>query len=132
MEENIKILEEFKTKGYSMLLMRYGDRHKTNLKLEKALESLIKGYRELEEKVKVFDKAVKCDKCDCNICEAEKLLLNSIPKSKIEEKIEGLEKEKEETYTRFLASNRNNEKLGTKGKMLEGSIQALQELLENN
>lgn len=49
--------------------------------------------RELEERVKVFDKAVKCDKCDCNICEAEKIILNSIPKSKIKEKIEELNKE---------------------------------------
>lgn len=79
-----------------------------------AIEKLIKGYRdgedilkeavkenlelkeyirELEERVKVFDKAVKCDKCDCNICEAEKIILNSIPKSKIQEKIEKLRKE---------------------------------------
>ena len=35
-EEDIKILEEFKTNGYSILLMKYGDRIKTNLKLAKA------------------------------------------------------------------------------------------------
>ena len=51
-----------------------------------------------------------------------------IPKSKIKEKIEELEKEKDETYTKFLGSNRNNESLSTKGKMLEGGIQVLQEL----
>ena len=50
--------------------------------------------------------------------------------SKIKEKIEELKNEKEETYTRFLASDRSNEELSTKGKMLEGSIQVLQEMLE--
>lgn len=47
MEESIKILEEFKTKGYALLLMEYGDRNKTNLKIERAIEHLIKGYRDL-------------------------------------------------------------------------------------
>ena len=49
MEEDIKILEEFKTKGYDLLLMEYGDRNKANLKIERALENLIKGYRELDK-----------------------------------------------------------------------------------
>lgn len=35
-EEDIKILEEFKTNGYHILLMKYGDRIKTNFKLEKS------------------------------------------------------------------------------------------------
>lgn len=59
------------------------------------IENLINRNKELEDKVKVFDKAVKCDKCDCNICEAEKLLLNSIPKSKVEEKIEELKNKRQ-------------------------------------
>lgn len=49
--------------------------------------------KELKERVKVFDKAVKCDKCDCNICDAEKLLLDSIPKSVIREKMKKVERE---------------------------------------
>lgn len=39
-EEAIKLLEEFKKNGYSMLYIKYGDRNKTNLKIEKALETL--------------------------------------------------------------------------------------------
>lgn len=34
-----------------------------------------KEIEKLQEQVNVFDKAVKCDKCDCNICEAEKIIL---------------------------------------------------------
>lgn len=49
MEEDIKILEEFKKNGYHTLMMEYGSRNKTNLKLETAIENLIKGYREKEE-----------------------------------------------------------------------------------
>lgn len=44
-EENIKILEEFKTNGYTILLMKYGDRIKTNFKLAKAIEHIISDYK---------------------------------------------------------------------------------------
>ena len=44
-EEDIKILEEFKTNGYHILLMKYGDRIKTNFKLEKAIEHIISDYK---------------------------------------------------------------------------------------
>ena len=36
-EEDMKILEEFKTHGYAMLLIKYEDRNKTNLKIEQAI-----------------------------------------------------------------------------------------------
>ena len=44
-EEDIKILEEFKTNGYSILLMKYGDRIKTNFKLAKAIEHILSDYK---------------------------------------------------------------------------------------
>lgn len=44
-EENIKILEEFKTNGYTILLMKYGDRIKTNFKLAKAIEHILLDYK---------------------------------------------------------------------------------------
>lgn len=44
-EEDIKILEEFKTNGYSILLMKYGDRIKTNFKLENAIEHILSDYK---------------------------------------------------------------------------------------
>ena len=45
--------------------------------------------------------------------------------------IEELEKENEQTYTKFLASDRANANLGTKGKMIEGAILVLKELMED-
>lgn len=44
-EEEIEILEEFKTNGYSILLMKYGDRIKTNFKLTKAIENILSAYK---------------------------------------------------------------------------------------
>lgn len=44
-EEDIKIVEEFKTNGYNILLMKYGDRIKTNFKLEKAIEHILSDYK---------------------------------------------------------------------------------------
>ena len=61
----------------------------------------------------------------------QRILADYIPKSKIKEKIEELEKENEQTYTKFLASDRANANLGTKGKMIEGAILVLQELMED-
>lgn len=52
MEEDIKILEEFKKNGYSMLIMKYGDRYKAYVRLERALENLLTGYKQLEEENK--------------------------------------------------------------------------------
>lgn len=46
-EEDIKILEEFKTNGYSILLMKYGDRIKTNFKLAKAIEHIVSDYKKV-------------------------------------------------------------------------------------
>lgn len=46
-EEDIKILEEFKTNGYHILLMKYGDRIKTNFKLAKAIEHILSDYKKI-------------------------------------------------------------------------------------
>jgi hypothetical protein len=40
-EEDIKILEELRTHGYAMLLMKYEDRIKTNRKIDQALEHIV-------------------------------------------------------------------------------------------
>ena len=61
-EEDIKILEEFKTNGYSILLMKYGDRIKTNFKLEKAIEHIISDYkRVLKENEELKNKIMEKD-----------------------------------------------------------------------
>lgn len=44
-EEDIKILEEFKTHGYAMLLMKYEDRNKTNLKIDQAIKNILSDYK---------------------------------------------------------------------------------------
>lgn len=55
-----------------------------------------------------------------------------IPKSKVKEKKEELKQERDETYTKFLGGNRTDENLSTRGKMIEGGIKVLQELLEES
>ena len=55
-----------------------------------------------------------------------------IPKQKIKDKIEELKQERDETYTKFLGGNRTDENLSTRGKMIEGGIKVLQELLEES
>ena len=61
-EEDIKILEEFKTNGYHILLMKYGDRIKTNFKLEKAIEHIISDYkRVLKENEELKNKIMEKD-----------------------------------------------------------------------
>lgn len=44
-EEDMKILEEFKTHGYAMLLIKYEDRNKTNLKIEQVIEHVLSDYK---------------------------------------------------------------------------------------
>lgn len=46
-EEDIKILEELRTHGYAMLLMKYEDRIKTNRKIDQALEHIVSDYKRL-------------------------------------------------------------------------------------
>lgn len=45
MEEEIEILEELRTHGYAMLLMKYEDRIKTNRKIDQALEHILSDYK---------------------------------------------------------------------------------------
>ena len=45
MEEEIEILEELRTHGYAMLLMKYEDRIKTNRKIDQALEHIVSDYK---------------------------------------------------------------------------------------
>lgn len=44
-EEEIEILEELRTHGYVMLLMKYEDRIKTNRKIDQALEHIVSDYK---------------------------------------------------------------------------------------
>ena len=78
-KEDIKILEEFKTNGYSILLMKYGDRIKTNFKLEKAIEHILSDYKrvlkENEKKDELIEKMKKYllkENKMCDFLESEK------------------------------------------------------------
>lgn len=44
-EEEIEILEELRTHGYAMLLMKYEDRIKTNRKIDQAIEHILSDYK---------------------------------------------------------------------------------------
>ena len=57
---------------------------------------------------------------------------NVIEIQKVKDKIEELKQERDETYTKFLGGNRTDENLSTRGKMIEGGIKVLQELLEES
>lgn len=123
MEEDIKILEEFKTKGYAMLLMKYGDRNTTNLKLERALENILKAYREQEEKLNIKKNTPEWE---YQYWEARKEVNNEW-KSKIKEKIEELKEQRRllgfKTYLR-------REDMLNDDRAIACEIQVLQDLLE--
>jgi hypothetical protein len=59
-EEDIKILEEFKTNGYNILLMKYGDRIKTNFKL--AVEHILSDYKRVLKEVKRYKNMYEAEK----------------------------------------------------------------------
>ena len=92
-EEDIKILEEFKTKGYSILLMKYGDRIKTNFKLEKALEHILSDYKRVLKENEELKKSKITYERVRNIQIENKEIVNKkyISKQKIKEVIKELE-----------------------------------------
>ena len=113
MKEDIKILEEFIKTGYHTLMLKYeGDRHKTNKKIEHAIENLIARYKELVNEKEEMAKFIE---------EQELKLDLSIPKSKVKEKIEEIE-------NRFFTYNM----LFTDEQLIEDEIQILQDLLEES
>ena len=107
-----------------------------------AIEHIISDYKrvlkenkELQEDRNKFKKALGKRITYCN--ELEKDLFENgsnyvIPKQKVKDKIEELKQERDETYTKFLGGNRTDENLSTRGKMIEGGIKVLQELLEES
>lgn len=88
-EEDIKILEEFKTNGYNILLMKYGDRIKTNFKLAKMVrneqlarkQQLVIKCNELENENKELKNEIKSwkkysDEQEENIIEKNNIICN--------------------------------------------------------
>ncbi len=93
-EEEIEILEELKTHGYAMLLMKYEDRIKTNRKIDQAIEHILSDYKRVLKENNRLEEQVEYDKT--HIYTPQTIKLNFISKSKIKDKIEQL-KEKEES-----------------------------------
>ena len=130
-EEDIKKLRE------SIIEEKY---HIYNKDLKIILEHILSDYKrtlkeneELKEDRDKFKKALGRRITYCN--ELEKDLFENgsnyvIPKQKVKDKIEELKQERDETYTKFLGGNRTDENLSTRGKMIEGGIKVLQELIE--
>ena len=112
-EEDMKILEEFKTHGYAMLLIKYEDRNKTNLKIEQTIEHILSDYKrvlkeneELKKDRDKFKKALGRKITYCNELEKD-LFENSsnyvIKKQKVKDKIEELNQYyKKEIYPSLL------------------------------
>ena len=142
-EEDMKILEEFKTHGYAMLLIKYEDRNKTNLKIEQAIEHILSDYkRVLKENEELLEVKVSAS-ANNRILELEKeneelknqeatarrineLLVqrysNSIPVQIVKDKIEKIKQEKKK-YGNCLIEMYEDE-------LVNRDIKILQELIE--
>ena len=128
MEEDIKILEEFldlaRTRDYKGDLTGSFDEFELEVeeKEYEALENLIAGYKQLEEENKSKQKAY--DDCYCEYKHYKQF--DSIPKSKVKEKKEELEKELKEYEESDMEQD---EDYFFDVNALNGEIQVLQELL---
>ena len=159
MEEDIKILEEFKKNGYSILFMKYQDRNITNSHIERALENLLTRYKKLEQENNNFKEAsIINDSLYKEVCNKNKeleeennqykkyavmmttegLIINGvkfsfedyIPKSLIKEKIEELKKQYEDYSSKWEKSGRDKAHPFYRYLVrIEAEIDILQELL---
>lgn len=121
-EEDIKILEEFKTNGYNILLMKYGDRIKTNFKLAKAIEHILSDYkRTLKENEELHKEIDRMKSLDIYKLVEDWETGQLIPIQKVKDKIEELKKKVEEL---------TDEKGYWGGSDLLEQIKVLQVLLE--
>ena len=135
MEENIKKLEQ------SLLTELYG--HDTVIVNKQALENLIKGYRELEKKNESLKEEKHYAIEEINYLQEEKwedfqyfvdILSKTIPKSKIKEKIEELDKRYKEIESKYTEEeiDAGDENLDDYVEMqsIQKADEVLQELME--
>lgn len=95
-------------------------------KLDQAIEHVLSDYKRVLKENEELNYKLHSKKI------ALEIYNRYIPKSKVKDKIEELKQERDETYTKFLGGNRTDENLSTRGKMIEGGIKVLQELLEES
>lgn len=134
LKEN-RILKEEKEQAWEEWNNLEQGSYETEQKLKQQIKESQKENEELKEDRDKFKKALGKRITYCN--ELEKDLFENgsnyvIPKQKVKDKIEELKQERDETYTKFLGGNRTDENLSTRGKMIEGGIKVLQELLEES
>ena len=96
--------------------------YKLDKRTAQAIENLIKGYRELEECLEVTSKSLNNVAYDQIPIAIQDLIVNSIPKSKIKEKIE--------EYKKLIKDVQDNEEHCHEIPLYEYDIELLQELLE--
>ena len=128
MEEDIKILEEYLLtleKMGGMEMLKRGDVLISYVKYKniQAIENLIKGYREKEESEKyLYDAYQDAGK---KMFEYLEQLEDSIPKSKVKEKIEELENKIKATFCKYMTEEEyyNN-------KFLTGDVAGDYEVIE--
>ena len=144
-KEDIKILEEFKTNGYSILLMKYGDRIKTNLKLAKAIEHILSDYKRVlkeNEELNLKYYMLYTGKIENLKAQEVKIKSQVIPVQKVKDKIEEIQIEynklDKEVDEYINDANKdlskyyeNKEKIGDM-QTLSWCIDNLQELLVSN
>ena len=133
-EENIEILEKFKNNEMQRDKLerdvrcggwKIGDIYKY-LELNNAIEHILSDYKRVLKENEELNYKLHSKKI------ALEIYNRYIPKSKVKDKIEELKQERDETYTKFLGGNRTDENLSTRGKMIEGGIKVLQELLKES
>ena len=118
-EEDIKILEELRTHGYAMLLMKYEDRIKTNRKIDQALEHIVSDYKRVlkeNEELKNDYENLNNSVVVKNYC-----IKNSIPIQKVKDKIEELKEQYNVRELDFIKTTQDIRNI---------IIQSLEELIE--
>ena len=119
-EKDIHLLE-----SYAGMTHKMND-NQGRPKLDQAIEHILSDYKRVLKENEELNYKLHSKKI------ALEIYNRYIPKSKVKDKIEELKQERDETYTKFLGGNRTDENLSTRGKMIEGGIKVLQELLEES
>ena len=96
-EEEIEILEELRTHGYAMLLMKYEDRIKTNRKIDQAIEHILSDYKRVLKENEIYKKNSEIMSKE-NLSTAEQLKVEIKENFRLKNQLENNRKENQETY----------------------------------
>lgn len=121
-EEDIKILEEFKTNGYNILLMKYGDRIKANFKLAQAIEHILSDYKRV---LKINEVLLKENE------ELNEYKKESVSKQKVKYKIKELNS-RIEKYREYVERGIETDVEWVDNVANRETVKVLQELLEES